>query len=43
MSDGSIDTIVENWGHPELIKKYIDQQGTVQDAGLTGNDGIIGW
>ena len=43
MSDGSIDTIVENWGHPDLIKKYIDDQGTVVDAGLTGNDGIIGW
>ena len=43
MADGSIDTIVENWGHPDLIKKYIDEQGTVQDAGLTGNDGIIGW
>jgi glycine betaine/proline transport system substrate-binding protein len=43
MADGSIDTIVENWGHDDLIKKYIDQQGTVQDAGLTGNDGIIGW
>jgi glycine betaine/proline transport system substrate-binding protein len=43
MSDGSIDTIVENWGHPDLVKKYIDGQGTVMDAGLTGNDGIIGW
>jgi glycine betaine/proline transport system substrate-binding protein len=43
MSDGSIDTIVENWGHPDLVKKYIDGQGTVVDAGLTGNDGIIGW
>ena len=43
MSDGSIDTIVENWGHPDLVKKYIDDQGTVVDAGLTGNDGIIGW
>jgi glycine betaine/proline transport system substrate-binding protein len=43
MADGSIDTIVENWGHDDLIKKYIDQQGTVQDAGLTGNEGIIGW
>jgi glycine betaine/proline transport system substrate-binding protein len=43
MSDGSIDTIVENWGHPDLVKKYIDDQGTVMDAGLTGNDGIIGW
>ena len=43
MSDGSIDTIVENWGHPDLVKKYIEDQGTVVDAGLTGNDGIIGW
>ncbi len=43
MADGSIDTIVENWGHDDLIKKYIDEQGTVEDAGLTGNDGIIGW
>jgi glycine betaine/proline transport system substrate-binding protein len=43
MADGSIDTIVENWGHEDLVKTYIDEQGTVQDAGLTGNDGIIGW
>ena len=43
MADGSLDTIVENWGHPDLVKKYIDEAGTVEDAGLTGNDGIIGW
>ena len=43
MADGSIDTVVENWGHEDLIKKYIDEQGTVQDAGLTGNKGLIGW
>ena len=43
MADGSIDTVVENWGHEDLIKKYIDEQGTVEDAGLTGNKGIIGW
>jgi glycine betaine/proline transport system substrate-binding protein len=43
MADGSIDTIVENWGHADLVAKYIDDQGSVQDAGLTGNDGIIGW
>jgi glycine betaine/proline transport system substrate-binding protein len=43
MSDGSIDTVVENWGHEDLVKKYIDGQGTVEDAGLTGNKGIIGW
>src|SRR5689334_6402201 len=43
MADGSIDTIVENWGHDDLIKKYIDEQGSVQDAGLTGGEGLIGW
>ena len=43
MADGEIDTIVENWGHPDLIKKYIDQQKSVVDAGTTGNEGLIGW
>jgi glycine betaine/proline transport system substrate-binding protein len=43
MASGSIDTIVENWGHDDLVKKYIDEQKVVEDAGLTGNDGIIGW
>jgi glycine betaine/proline transport system substrate-binding protein len=43
MASGTIDTIVENWGHPDLVKKYIDEQKTVEDAGLTGGDGIIGW
>lgn len=43
MADGSIDTIVENWGHDDLVKKYIDEQGTVEDSGLTGNEGLIGW
>jgi glycine betaine/proline transport system substrate-binding protein len=43
MSNGTIDTIVENWGHPDLKKKYIDQQKTVDEAGPTGSQGIIGW
>jgi glycine betaine/proline transport system substrate-binding protein len=43
MADGSLDTIVENWGHADLTKKYVEEQKSVQDAGLTGNDGIIGW
>ena len=41
--DGSVDVIIENWGHPELVEKYIDRAGTAQDAGSTGVDGIIGW
>ena len=43
MASGTIDTIVENWGHPDLVKKYIDEQKTVEDAGPTGGKGIIGW
>ncbi|MDX6358696.1 MAG: glycine betaine/proline transport system substrate-binding protein [Nocardioidaceae bacterium] len=43
MSSGTIDTILENWGHADLVKKYITDQKTVEDAGLTGNEGIIGW
>ena len=40
LATGSIDIIVENWGHPDLVKKYIDRaDGTAEDAGLTGNDG----
>ncbi|HYO41042.1 MAG TPA: ABC transporter substrate-binding protein [Nocardioidaceae bacterium] len=43
MADGTIDTVVENWGHDDLVKKYITDQKTVQDAGLTGSNGVIGW
>lgn len=43
MASGSVDTVVENWGHADLTKKYITDGKTVEDAGLTGNEGIIGW
>jgi glycine betaine/proline transport system substrate-binding protein len=40
---GDVDVILENWGHPELVTKYIETNKTAIDAGLTGNKGIIGW
>ena len=40
---GEVDVVMENWGHPELVQKYIDGDHTAQDAGLTGNNGVIGW
>jgi glycine betaine/proline transport system substrate-binding protein len=40
---GDVDVVLENWGHPELVKKYITDKKTAVDAGLTGNKGIIGW
>ncbi len=43
MGNGEIDVVIENWGHPDLVKKYITDQKTAQDAGLNGNIGIIGW
>ena len=40
---GEVDAIVENWGHDDLRKKYIDGQKTAVSAGPTGNEGVIGW
>jgi glycine betaine/proline transport system substrate-binding protein len=40
---GAVDVVIENWGHPDLVKKYIQGDHTAVDAGLTGNEGIIGW
>ncbi|MFZ5852074.1 MAG: ABC transporter substrate-binding protein [Actinomycetota bacterium] len=40
---GEVDAIVENWGHPDLVKKYIDDQKVAVNDGPTGNKGVIGW
>ncbi|WP_305783189.1 ABC transporter substrate-binding protein [Symbioplanes lichenis] len=40
---GEVDVIVENWGHDDLKKTYIDEKKVAVNAGPTGNDGIIGW
>lgn len=40
---GEVDVILENWGHPDLKKKYIEQQKVAVEVGPTGNKGIIGW
>ncbi|WP_248964153.1 ABC transporter substrate-binding protein [Sphaerisporangium perillae] len=40
---GDIDVVVENWGHPELKKKFIEDKGVAVSAGLNGNKGVIGW
>ena len=42
-ASGDVDVVLENWGHPELVTKYIDTEKTAVDAGQTGNKGIIGW
>ncbi|WP_248964152.1 ABC transporter substrate-binding protein [Sphaerisporangium perillae] len=40
---GEVDVIVENWGHPEEVKKFIDEKKVALSAGSTGNKGVIGW
>ncbi|MGW2047137.1 ABC transporter substrate-binding protein [Streptomyces sp. NPDC001858] len=40
---GEVDAVLENWGHDDLKKKYIEGQKTAVAAGSTGNKGIIGW
>jgi len=40
---GEIDAIIENWGHPDLEKKYITDAKVAQDVGLNGVTGVIGW
>jgi glycine betaine/proline transport system substrate-binding protein len=43
LAEGSVDAIVENWGHDDLKKKYIDREQRAVEGGLTGNKGLIGW
>jgi glycine betaine/proline transport system substrate-binding protein len=40
---GTVDLVLENWGHEDLKETYIEQQGVAVELGPTGNDGIIGW
>jgi glycine betaine/proline transport system substrate-binding protein len=40
---GEIDAVLENWGHEDLKKKYIQQQKVAVGAGSTGVKGVIGW
>ncbi|MBI3745014.1 MAG: ABC transporter substrate-binding protein [Chloroflexi bacterium] len=40
---GEVDAILENWGHEDLVAKYITTDKVAQDAGKTGNEGVIGW
>ena len=42
-ASGTVDVILENWGHADLVKKYITDDKVAVDVGSTGVDGIIGW
>lgn len=43
MGTGEVDVVIENWGHEDLKKEYIEKQGTAVEVGPNGNVGIIGW
>lgn len=42
---GEVDVVIEDWGHPDLEKKFFAEEGdgSGMDLGPTGNTGIIGW
>ncbi len=42
---GEVDVVIEDWGHPDLEKKFFEGSGdgSAMDAGPNGNVGIIGW
>ncbi|NBE92441.1 glycine/betaine ABC transporter substrate-binding protein [Nonomuraea sp. KC401] len=42
-ASGKVDVIVENWGHNDLKKEFIEEKKVALSAGLTGNKGVIGW
>ncbi|MDP9826018.1 ABC transporter substrate-binding protein [Kineosporia succinea] len=42
-ASGEIDVIMEDWGHPDLEKQYVDEQKVATKVGETGNVGQIGW
>ncbi|MBB6174080.1 glycine betaine/proline transport system substrate-binding protein [Nocardiopsis mwathae] len=44
LADGSVDVILENWGHEDLMELYGDPENQlVVDGGPNGNSGGIGW
>ncbi|MFC5175518.1 ABC transporter substrate-binding protein [Nocardioides taihuensis] len=42
---GEVDVVIEDWGHPDLEKKFFAESGdgSAEDFGPNGNVGIIGW
>ena len=43
---GEVDVVIEDWGHPDLEKKFMADKGgdgSATDFGPQGNVGIIGW
>ncbi|WP_089099315.1 ABC transporter substrate-binding protein [Streptomyces hyaluromycini] len=43
LSQGRVDAILEDWGHPDQEKRYVEEKKTISRAGDLGVTGHIGW
>ena len=43
LSQGRIDALLEDWGHPEQEKRYVEEKKTIVRGGDLGVTGHIGW
>ncbi|GHH07608.1 ABC transporter substrate-binding protein [Streptomyces rubradiris] len=43
LSQGRVDALLEDWGHPEQEERYVRRKGTVVSGGGLGVTGHIGW
>lgn len=43
LSQGRVDAILEDWGHPDQEKRYVTDKKTIAKAGDLGVTGHIGW
>jgi glycine betaine/proline transport system substrate-binding protein len=43
LSQGRVDAILEDWGHPDQEKRYVEDKRTIAPGGDLGVTGHIGW
>ncbi|MFF5716894.1 ABC transporter substrate-binding protein [Streptomyces buecherae] len=43
LSQGRVDAILEDWGHPEQERRYVEEKKTIARGGDLGVQGHIGW
>ncbi|MEU1351728.1 ABC transporter substrate-binding protein [Streptomyces sp. NPDC005775] len=43
LSQGRVDAILEDWGHPDQEARYVDDKKTIRSGGELGVTGHIGW
>ncbi|MFJ9178859.1 ABC transporter substrate-binding protein [Streptomyces sp. NPDC102360] len=43
LSQGRVDAILEDWGHPDQVQRYVEDKKTIKPGGDLGVTGHIGW